>query len=152
MTLAARSDFHDITHPKKRAFLAAYIVQGTITHAARLAGIERTSHNDWLADPVYAAAFERAKAMAAETVEREIIRRGVEGIDKPVYWQGKRVDTIRDYSDTLLIFQAKKLMPEYRDVPRTPSIEIAGGTDASGRVVFVVRMGERELGGEAEAK
>ena len=37
------------------------------------------------------------------------------GIEKPIYYKGERVDTVREYSDNLLMFRTKKLRPEYRD-------------------------------------
>lgn len=106
-----------IRQPKKqRAFLAAYAELGTVLHAAEAAGINRCTHNAWLADPVYAEAFEEAKEAAAERLEREAIRRAVEGVEKPVYQGGQMVGTIREYSDTLLIFTLKGLRPEkYRE-------------------------------------
>ena len=45
---------------------------------------------------------------AMDTVlEPEAIRRTVEGVEKPVYHQGRQVGTVREYSDTLLIFLLK---------------------------------------------
>ncbi|MDQ2782746.1 MAG: hypothetical protein M3Y26_09485 [Actinomycetota bacterium] len=106
-----------VRHLKKRAFLAAYAELGTVTHAAKAANVHRTTHTDWLAaDPDYAEAFEVAKEQAIEKLEREAIRRAVEGVDKPVYQGGKMVGTIREYSDVLLIFQLKALRPDkYRE-------------------------------------
>jgi hypothetical protein len=45
----------------------------------------------------------------------EIRRRAIEGWNDPVYQMGQRVGSVRKYSDVLLIFLAKRLMPEYRD-------------------------------------
>ena len=106
-----------IQHPKKRAFLAAYAELGTITHAATAAGIDRNTHTQWLkVDAEYATAFEDAKQQAIEKLEREAVRRASEGIDKPIFYQGHLVTTIKEYSDTLLIFLLKGLKPErYRD-------------------------------------
>ena len=81
------------------------------------AGCDRRTHYDWLhTDSAYAAAFEQAKAMACDRIEQEIHRRGVEGWDEPVYHGGQQVGVVRRYSDTLLIFLAKGMMPaKYRD-------------------------------------
>jgi hypothetical protein len=46
-----------------------------------------------------------------------MIRRGVTGYDKPVYQQGRLVGTVREYSDTLLIFALKARAPDrYREI------------------------------------
>ena len=43
-------------------------------------------------------------------------RRAIEGVDKPVFHNGKVVGSIREYSDTLLIFALKGSMPsKYRE-------------------------------------
>jgi hypothetical protein len=109
--------FRNIAHRKKRAFLAAYSELGTVTHAADAAGIDRRSHSNWMhSDPGYRDAFESAGEMAVQHLEREARRRAIEGTEKPVYQGGKLVGTIREYSDTLLIFLLKGARPErYRE-------------------------------------
>jgi hypothetical protein len=99
--------------PNKKAFLGALAETGNITSASKLAGIDRTTHYRWLKeDPAYAAAVEDAFVQAAENLEREARRRAVQGTDKPVYYKGERVDTVKEYSDTLLIFLLKGAMPD----------------------------------------
>ena len=111
------SPFLEIRHVKKRALLASYSQCGNLSHAAVTAGCDRRTHYDWLhTDSAYAAAFEQAKAMACDRIEQEIHRRGVEGWEEPVYHGGQQVGVVRRYSDTLLIFLAKGMMPaKYRD-------------------------------------
>lgn len=49
-------------------------------------------------------------------MEAEAWRRGKTGVLKPVYQGGKKVGSVREYSDTLLIFMLKGTRPEkYRD-------------------------------------
>lgn len=105
------------TQAKKLAFLTAFAELGTITHAARAAGIERRSHYDWLeSDPAYPSAFAEAQHQANDALVREARRRAVEGVDKPVYQGKELVGLIREYSDTLLIFLLKGALPDvYRD-------------------------------------
>ena len=50
--------------------------------------------------------------MACDALEAEAICRARDGIDKSVYYQVVQVDTIKEYSDTLLIFLLKGTMPE----------------------------------------
>ena len=104
-------------HPKKRAFLLSYAELGTVTHAAQAAQIRRLTHNDWLSkDPVYAADFDVAKAAAGDRLEREAVRRAVEGVEESVWHHGIKVATVWKYSDTLLIFLLKGAKPEkYRE-------------------------------------
>ena len=68
--------FEDIAHPRKRAFLAAYLQEGGhITRARKTAG-GGAKHWNWLrVDPEYRAAFGRAKRALAEAAEREVLRR-----------------------------------------------------------------------------
>lgn len=100
---------------RRRAFLAAYAKTGNVSLAAKACRIPRQRHYEWMKDPEYAAAAKEAHIEACELVEAEIFRRGVTGVLKPVFYQGVRCSTVREYSDILLMFKAKKLMPEYRD-------------------------------------
>lgn len=106
-----------IVSAEKKAFLAAYARLATVTHAAEAVGIARQRHYEWMRDdPDYPARFEAACEQAVDKLEREVVRRGAEGVDKPVYQGGKLVGSVREYSDTLLIFALKGLRPEkYRD-------------------------------------
>ncbi len=108
------------TEDSRAAFLAAYGELGNIKQAAKKAGISRDTHYAWLKDdPDYAKTFELAREEAVETLEAEARRRAVEGVNRPVYQGGEQVGTVRDYSDTLLIFLLKGAAPsKYRDTAR----------------------------------
>lgn len=104
---------------KQRAFLAAYARTGNIAAAARAAKCHRSAHYEWLNDPAYAEAFLAAQEEAVEALELEARRRAEKGVVKPVYYQGEVCGTVREYSDTLLIFLLKAARPEkYRDNAR----------------------------------
>lgn len=109
---------------KKGAFLASYAETATVLHAARAAGIDRVTHYRWLAsDPDYAQAFAQASEDAVERMEREAVRRAVEGVEEPVYQGGKLVGHINRYSDTLLIFLLKAARPDrYREKPHETNV------------------------------
>ena len=109
-----------IRHLKKGAFLAAYGRIGNVTSAATLAGVDRTTHYKWLEeDAAYVQAFAAAKEEAADWLETEAHRRAFLGVLKPIHHKGERVDYVREYSDTLLIFLLKGARPEkYRDIVR----------------------------------
>ena len=67
-------------------------------------------------DKVYATAYKAAQQIAADHFEDEIYRRGFEGYERPVTYQGEITGHYTDYSDTLAIFALKGLRPEkYRD-------------------------------------
>lgn len=105
--------FAKIQHPKKRAFLAAYARTGNITQSAAICKIDRSNHTLWMRkDLVYVEAFQQAGLAAADYLEAEARRRAVTGTLKPVFYQGMECGTIREYSDTLLIFLLKGALPE----------------------------------------
>ena len=125
----------------KIKFLAAYQQTGNVVAAARVAKIDRQQHYRWLdSDPDYARRFDESRRQAADILESEAIRRAVSGCKELVLHGGK---PIRDpetgeylfrhkYSDVLLIFLLKGLLPEkYRDsfVPQAgddDGVRIAG--------------------------
>lgn len=98
-------------------FLTAFTAIGTVTGAARQAGVGRRTHYDWLdADPEYASRYKDSEEAAIDNLEQEARRRAMVGVEEPIHYQGQRVDTVRRYSDTLLIFLLKGKRPEiYRE-------------------------------------
>ena len=100
---------------------------GFIGIAARTVGISRDTAYQWkYNDPEFARKWDLAMANAAEELEKECRRRAYEGYLEPVFYQGKKVGTVRRFSDTLLIFQTKALLPDkYRD-----QIKVITETDA----------------------
>lgn len=102
-------------HGKKR-FLDAFAKCGNVSEAARQARIRRPNVYDWQEhDPAFLLAYREAEIASKAVVEMEIRRRAVVGWNEPVYQGGVKVGTVRKFSDLLLIFLAKRLMPEYRD-------------------------------------
>ena len=119
---------------RHKAFLKAFATCGSITKAAKAAGVDRGQHYEWLKEREgYAADFAEAANQAAQVLEDEAVRRAYEGVFEPNVWQGSFVypeKTGKDgtvhvgkkplgvvkYSDTLLQFLLKGLRPErYRD-------------------------------------
>lgn len=106
------------TNAKQNAFLKAYSRHGTVTHAARDAGVHVSYHYNWLdVDPEYPAKFKLAHQEAVEALEREARRRAIEGVDEPSGWyKGEPGGFVKKYSDTLLIFLLKGALPDkYKD-------------------------------------
>lgn len=94
-------------------FLAVLRETCNVTEAASSIGIGRRTAYEWrTADPVFAAAWDEAEQMAADRLEREAWRRGVEGVDKPVVYKGEITDTFKEYSDRMLELLLKAHRPE----------------------------------------
>lgn len=67
-------------------------------------------------DDDFAKAWRWALADGLDTLEAEAQRRAVEGVDEPIYYKGVRVDTVKKYSDVLLMFLMKSHNPaRFRD-------------------------------------
>lgn len=85
--------FDNLANPKQRAFLAAYIIKARIAAAARIAGVDRGAHYEWLrTDKAYAEAFGQAEKMAGDVAEDEAKRRAIKGILEPVIHRGYVVE------------------------------------------------------------
>lgn len=101
----------------------AYRETGSIAAAARSAGVHRTQHYYWLQDPDYAKAFKATEEEAGQVIEDEAVRRAVEGVLKPVYYQGEVVGRIREYSDTLLLALLRRFRPDmYRETTQQANV------------------------------
>jgi hypothetical protein len=105
------------TQRRKTKFLEAYKVVGTASEAARITGIPRDTHREWLKkSETYRQAFADADDAATEVLEKEALRRAVEGREEDVYFNGVPVGKVRKYSDVLLIFLMKAKRPDvYRE-------------------------------------
>lgn len=106
-------------------FLAGLSAGRTVAAAAGRAKVGvRTTYDRRLNDPQFAAAWEAACEVGIQTLEEEARRRAVEGVLRPVFHAGEKVGSVREYSDTLLIFLLKAKRPAvYRD---TRHVTLAG--------------------------
>lgn len=114
----AKKLYRFINSKDKNDFLNYYIQCGTISKAAKKAGISRQTHYDWLKNDkkgIYHRAFEMADKMAADLLEEEAFRRAVEGDTQVVYYKGQEVGRKRVYSDQLLAILLKGKKPQYRE-------------------------------------
>lgn len=101
------------TDSAREKFIAALRETCNVTEAARAANIGRTAAYDWRNDDnVFAAEWDEAEQEAADKLEREAWRRGVEGTDKPVTFQGRITDSYKEYSDRMLELLLKAHRPE----------------------------------------
>ncbi len=112
-----RGPFAHISHPQKRAFLAAFVQVARIGRAASIAGVDRHLHLYWMRDAAFREAWALARHLACEALEDEAARRAIEGVERLTGWyQGSPGGVARDYSDNLLMFVLKGLLPDkYRE-------------------------------------
>jgi hypothetical protein len=105
--MAAESDArerHDgFSAERKQLFLTALRSGESVLGACALVGVSnRTAYNHRDRDPCFARDWGLAVRMHRAPLELAAYRRGVEGIEEPVYHRGKQVGTRRLYSDALL--------------------------------------------------
>jgi hypothetical protein len=113
ITEKKESPFRKFKHPLKRKFLRAFSQIGMVGKAAEAAGIDRDYHYYWLrSDENYRLAFEQSRQMAGDRAEDEVVRRGIEGFDHPIIYEGKITGSYKAYSDNLAMFFLKGLRPE----------------------------------------
>lgn len=147
----AKKSYRFINNNNQNAFLNYYIELGTISKAAKKAGINRHTHYDWLKNDKkgkYRAAFELADKMAADLLEEEAHRRAVEGDLQVVYYKGQEVGRRRVYSDQLLTLLLKGKKPQYREnveINNNVSVELS---DAVSAAQARVKKGLNESGEE----
>lgn len=129
----ARDICRGITDPKKTAFLLALAQLGNRSRACKVVGVSTVTVWCWRRDDeVFAERFKDAMEVAADLMEDEVFRRGVEGVVEPVFQGGHLVGGIRRYSDNLLMFAMKGARPEkYRE---NMKIEHGGEIDLVGRL------------------
>lgn len=142
-----------VTNIKKKKYLENYLATANRTFAAEAAGVSYWTHYAWLKnDPEYKKAFEAAKEIIVDRAEDEAWRRGMKGIDKPIYYKGQRVDVIKEYSDILLMFMMKGERPDkYNEKVVQQHIGDQGGPI---RLAFVdpEEAEEASAGGEGEVE
>lgn len=101
---------------RQEIFLDDFAVHGNVSKACRTARIERKTVYRWKEQSdAFLFRYNEAKETAKDAIREEIYRRGHDGYDEDVYQLAKHAGTIHKYSDSLLMFHAKALMPEYRE-------------------------------------
>ncbi len=99
--------------------------------ACKMARYARRCVYRWRAqDTAFAARWVAAMQVAGDLLEEEADRRGRDGFDVPVFYQGKASGTKREYSNGLLLARLKAIRPEmYRErgsaaTPRQPQLQL----------------------------
>jgi len=101
---------------KQALFLEKYSNCGNISTACREAGIGRATYYEWIKEyPEFAHECHFAEQIAADKIHAELWRRGIEGYDEPLSFQGRLTgDVVRKYSDKLAIELARAHDPRFR--------------------------------------
>jgi hypothetical protein len=105
-------------------FFAAVENGHPVRTACEAAGYARSCVYVWRKDDqVFAERWVRAIEIAADLCEEEADRRGRDGYDEPVFFQGEQIATKRKYSDALLLARLKALKPDqYRERITMPTV------------------------------
>jgi hypothetical protein len=105
------------TGAAKKRYLRQLARTNNVDSACASAGVTRETVRVHRSDPLFKQDEEDARQAFCDTLEAEAVRRGRDGIFKPVFYQGERVDNdeVREYSDVILLALLKRHIPEYRD-------------------------------------
>lgn len=122
-----------IRNKTQNKFLNALAEYGTISKAAEATGVTRQAHYFWKQqDKAYEIAYLRAQEMGNARIEEEAWRRGVYGDERPVFYKGKKVGTVKHYSDAILALLLKGAYPDkYKD-----RVEQETVGDGSGQITW----------------
>jgi hypothetical protein len=86
----------------ERAFLTHLSSTGNVQASARAADFSTNAlYNRRKADPAFAAAWKSALADGYAVLEAELLRRAIEGIEKPVYRGDVAIGSVRNYPDAM---------------------------------------------------
>lgn len=101
----------------KVRFLELYMNTGHVQKTCQILGLVPRTVYHWLkGDPDFKEEFELVRGFATVLLEDEATRRGVYGVDEPVFQGGKLVGYVRKYSDYLLGMLLKANAPDkYRE-------------------------------------
>lgn len=122
--LKAHKDSLDAIPKKWEArFLEEFGDRGIVTYAAAAINRDPSTIYRWIKEsPRFAALFAEAEERSLGTLENELLRRGRDGVSKPVYQGKELVGYIQEYSDACLIFALKSRAPhKYRE-----RVEVSG--------------------------
>jgi hypothetical protein len=143
--MANRTKFTD---RGRQRFLEVLRATCNVSEAARACGISRrTAYDHRDAGPDFASAWDDAEQEAADALEREAWRRGVEGVDHPIMYRGRVVARSTVYSDRLLELLLKAHRPAKYKERVSSDYRFAGGP-----VEFLHEMTDNELIARLKAK
>lgn len=103
-----------ISKRKRTIFLDVLRRTGKIVQAAQAAGYADSSYLRKVRkkDDDFATDWDEALEAGMDRLEDEAVRRGVEGVEEPVFYRGDIVGYKLNYSDQLLMFMLKANRPD----------------------------------------
>lgn len=104
------------TAEAEKVFLEALAVTGRLKEASVTSGLpymQVIEHRRRYLD--FEEACEDSMRRFRDSLEREAVRRGMEGVEEPVFHKGEECGFVRRYSDRLLELVMKRHIPEYRE-------------------------------------
>jgi len=117
-----------------------------VRRSADEAGINRITVTRWRAkDESFSVAWDEALEEAKDLLEAEAWRRGVDGYDKPVTYQGEITTTYKEYSDRMLEILLKAHRPAFRERRELTGPEGGPVQLEAIRTVLVYADGEKDI-------
>ena len=123
----------------KGPFLDAMRQRLFITQACENVGVARSTIYEWRdRDPEFKKAMEEIEARTIDLLRSEAFRRGVVGVDEPIFHMGKQVATSKKYSDYLLDRMLRAKDPAFRDSMRV-DVNVGFVTMLVGRLQDIIQ-------------
>lgn len=108
-----------VVSEKRRRLVLKYLRQtGKVNESCQRAGYADATYIQRLrnTDPEFSKAFDEAREVALSRFEDELVRRGVDGVEREIFFKGEVCGREMQYSDQLLMFLLKANDPaKYRD-------------------------------------
>jgi len=102
-----------LTHKRREKFLDQLRKGLSVSTAADAIKVSRQAVYQLREnDPDFGAAWDDAVEVGTDRLEDEVMRRAKDGTLKPVFYKGKRCGSVREFSDTLAMFNLKGRRPE----------------------------------------
>jgi len=97
-----------------KAFCTILASTCNVGKAAGAVGVTRMTVYNWREQfKEFAEEWDAAKQIGLTVLEDEAVRRGgTDGVDEPVFYKGKLIDTVKKHSDTLLTFLISAHKPD----------------------------------------
>ena len=98
---------------RRTKFLKKLAQTANVSLSARHAEISKSAlYKHRQKTPLFAAAWDDALGEALDALEQAVIERAQHGVEKPVFFGGNQIGTVRSYSDALAMFMLKAKRPE----------------------------------------
>lgn len=137
---------------RRACFIEVLRRTGNVSRAAREAGLASgTVYGQRARNANFAADWDAAVNEAMDELEAELLERAKHGVEKPVFFRGAQVGSVRTYSDALAMFVLRARRPQVYDrivaVPAARSVEEMTEEEAKAEVIrrldLIVARGAR---------